>query len=183
MCVSSITTYHRVTIRSFPQSRLITGFVTRVIRRVSQVSQNVYPSGYCNPVISRDWGKDRIVITTNRTSVNRLKRNSVRIENLHVRNLYLFYLWTRSSLSIDNTKVDSRSCIGALVISTLPLSTILIFDLGIVPTMWYVSFFYFIIICFQIIHDRNVSLVSANAHIQWKLSKPNPTYLLSEMMQ
>jgi hypothetical protein len=46
--------------------------------------------------------------TTNRTSVNRLKRNSVRIENLHVRNLYLFYLWTRSSLSIDNTKVDSR---------------------------------------------------------------------------
>ena len=33
--------------------------------------------------------------------------------------------------------------------------------------------FYFIIICFQIIHDRNVSLVSVNAHIQWKLSKPN----------
>ena len=63
-------------------------------------------------------------------------------------------------------EIGRRTCIGALVISTLPLSTILIFDLGIVPTMWYASFSYFIIICFQIIHDRNVSLVSANAHIQ-----------------
>ena len=39
---------------------------------------------------------------------------------------------------------SERSCFRVLGVSILPLSTILIFDFGIVPTVWYFLVFHFI---------------------------------------
>jgi hypothetical protein len=39
-------------------------------------------------------------------------------------------------VSVQSQK-GGRACIGVLVVSILPLSTIFIFDLGTVPTLWY----------------------------------------------
>jgi len=38
------------------------------------------------------------------------------------------------------SKESERSCINVLVVSILPLSTILKFDFGIDPTVWYFCF-------------------------------------------
>ena len=57
----------------------------------------------------------------------------------------LWYICIKITQSKYVTSQESeRSCICVLGISILPLSTILIFDFGIVPTVWY--FWYFRIV-------------------------------------
>ena len=44
-----------------------------------------------------------------------------------------------------SSQESEKSCICVLGVSTLPMSTILMFDVGIVPTLWYFLFFILIV--------------------------------------
>jgi len=49
---------------------------------------------------------------------------------------------------------SERSCIWVLGVSTLPLSTILTFDFGIVQTVWYFLVFYILFLYLQEIKNK-----------------------------
>jgi hypothetical protein len=69
-------------------------------------------------------------------------------------------------LFIEVSLYQIRKCICVSVISILPLSMILIFDFGIIPTVWY--FLFFILLCgfkqFRI-YDMIFETIYHNANI------------------